>query len=111
MFNSIDIRDKLFHFALSAITYLTIINCFCLLNVDHKFLFNMIDILGNTTCFSSVNHVHEIEFEIKFESRLIIKRAKKQPRRNKKLILFLISNDNIHNSKLQLILTPKHKAT
>lgn len=44
----------------------------------------MIDILGNTTCFSSVNHVHEIEFEIKFESRFIIKRAKKQPRRNKK---------------------------
>lgn len=73
----------------------------------------MIDILGNTTCFSSVNHVHEIEFEIKFESRFIIKRAKKSYRDeiNKKLILFLISNDNIHNSKLQLILTPKHKAT
>lgn len=37
----------------------------------------MIDILGNTTCFSSVNYVHEIEFEIKFESRFNMKRAKK----------------------------------
>lgn len=108
---AIDARDKLFHFALSAITYLTIINGFCLLNVDHKFLFNKIDILGNTTCFSSVNHVHKIEFEIKFESRFIIKRAKKQPRRNKNLILFLMPNDNIYNSKLLLILTPKLKAT
>lgn len=46
-----DVCDKLFYFVLSVIIYFIIINCFCYLNVDYKFLFNMIDIFGKYDMF------------------------------------------------------------
>lgn len=107
--HAFDARDKLFHFALSAITYLTIINCLCHLNVDHKFLFNMIDILGKYDMFL-LNMFIKLNLKLNLSQDSLMQQAKSN-RDRKKSNFFLISNDNIYNSKLLLILTPKLKAT